>query len=300
MCEARSLSRCQLWSNNLLSDLAGAGANRPVFHNLLNSCAFAACLRPLHTSMSMMWRGFCAGWSPRSLQDVRLHAAGASLRNAVLCERTHSFYKGHRNLTVWPNVALVEGWTPATREAGWQLGSYRDLSAESYPSYVDARARCEWKDAKYLAKHNWQVAADAGYPHQEGTLPWALPIRAPARDARAIRWAVVGRIGQGFGWGCKTGRRTWRTGRLRRISWLAVSDSKLRDRHLGRSTRGHRGNLTARPAGKSVPEQTCAFHAGAGSAWRAHIDPTGSGATNRERVTARCGLHCACSPRSSL
>ena len=201
---------------------------------------------------------------------------------------------------LWPNVALVEGWTPATREAGWQLGSYRDLSAESYPSYVDARARCEWKDAKYLAKHNWQVAADAGYPHQEGTLPWALPIRAPARDARAIRWAVVGRIGQGFGWGWKTGRRTWRTGRLRRISWLAVSDSKLRDRHLGRSTRGHRGNLTARPAGKSVPEQTCAFHAGAGSAWRAHIDPTGSGATNRERVTARCGLHCACSPRSSL
>ena len=60
-------------SKNLLSDLAGAGAHGPLFvHSLRNSCAFAACVRPLHTSMFILLRGFCAGWSPRSLQDVRL------------------------------------------------------------------------------------------------------------------------------------------------------------------------------------------------------------------------------------
>ena len=60
-------------SNNLLSDLAGTGAEKGLCSQPPhNSCAFAACTRPLHTSMFIMLRGFCAGWSPRSLQDVRL------------------------------------------------------------------------------------------------------------------------------------------------------------------------------------------------------------------------------------
>ena len=81
---------------------------------------------------------------------------------------------------------------------------------------------------------------------------------------------------------------------------LGHSDGKLRDLHLGHSIRGRRGNVTARPAGKSVPEQICAIRAGTEPVWLNHISPTGSGATKRERATARHGLHCACSPRSSL
>jgi len=45
-----------------------------------------------------MLRGFCAGWSPRSLQDVRL---GDAERVVVLSERTPSFLKGHRDLADW-------------------------------------------------------------------------------------------------------------------------------------------------------------------------------------------------------
>ena len=47
--------------------------------------------------MFIMLRGFCAGWSPRSLQDVRL---GDAERVVVLSERTPSFLKGHRDLAV--------------------------------------------------------------------------------------------------------------------------------------------------------------------------------------------------------
>ena len=47
--------------------------------------------------MLIMLRGFCAGWSPRSLQDVRL---GDAERVIVLSERTPSFLKGHRDLAV--------------------------------------------------------------------------------------------------------------------------------------------------------------------------------------------------------
>ena len=47
--------------------------------------------------MFIMLRGFCAGWSPRSLQDVRL---GDAERVIVLSERTPSFLKGHMNLAV--------------------------------------------------------------------------------------------------------------------------------------------------------------------------------------------------------
>ena len=53
--------------------------------------------------MFIMLRGFCAGWSPRSLQDVRL---GDAERVVVLSERTPSFLKGHRDLTVYKGESM--------------------------------------------------------------------------------------------------------------------------------------------------------------------------------------------------
>ena len=75
---------------------------------------------------------------------------------------------------LWQGVGapLPPGWTPAISDEGWQLGAYRDLSPESYESYLDARARCEWKSTGTLATHNWRVATDAGHsyaPNVSGT-----------------------------------------------------------------------------------------------------------------------------------
>ena len=95
LCETRLLCRCQLCVEKLALRLGRSRRSRAFVHSLRNSCAFAACVRPLHTSMFILLRGFCAGWSPRSLQDVRL---GDAERVIVLSERTPSFLKGHRDL----------------------------------------------------------------------------------------------------------------------------------------------------------------------------------------------------------
>ena len=67
-------------------------------HILLSSCVFAASARPPHTSLVTLLRVIGAGWSPRGLHGARLSGAG---RPAVLCERTPSFLRGHRILSVF-------------------------------------------------------------------------------------------------------------------------------------------------------------------------------------------------------
>ena len=66
-------------------------------HILLSSCVFAASARPPHTSLVTLLRVIGASWSPRGLHGARLSGAG---RPAVLCERTASFLRGHRDVTV--------------------------------------------------------------------------------------------------------------------------------------------------------------------------------------------------------
>ena len=110
LCEAHLRCRCQLRVERLALRLGGSRRSRAFVHSLRNSCAFAACVRPLHTSMFILLRGFCAGWSPRSLQDVRL---GDAERVIVLSERTPSFLKGHRDLAekrraCWARAAWVQ------------------------------------------------------------------------------------------------------------------------------------------------------------------------------------------------
>ena len=74
--------------------------------------------------------------------------------------------EAERSTLLWPAVA-GHGWTRPMSEVGWHLPSYRDLSPKSYPSYLEERARCKWKDAGTLAEHNSKVAADAGWPQPQ-------------------------------------------------------------------------------------------------------------------------------------
>ena len=72
-------------------------------HILLSSCVFAASARPPHTSLVTLLRVIGASWSPRGLHGARLSGAG---RPAVLCERTASFLRGHRDVTEKVSVTL--------------------------------------------------------------------------------------------------------------------------------------------------------------------------------------------------
>ena len=75
------------------------GTNRRLLstaHILLSSCVFAASVRPPHTSLVTLLRVIGASWSPWGLHGARLSGAG---RPAVLCERTASFLRGHRDVT---------------------------------------------------------------------------------------------------------------------------------------------------------------------------------------------------------
>ncbi len=54
LCETRLLCRCQLCVEKLALRLGRSRRSRAFVHSLRNSCAFAACVRPLHTSMFIL------------------------------------------------------------------------------------------------------------------------------------------------------------------------------------------------------------------------------------------------------